>query len=94
MQARALTAAGLTLWLCAIVPAATAADAKPQPAADGSPAPADDKAAAGSKGVKPAGPRLQMGKNHPAKNPGKDRDMRHCLDLPDTKEVIRCYEKK
>jgi hypothetical protein len=31
---------------------------------------------------------------HPGRNPGGDRDLRHCLDLATPKEVIRCSEQK
>jgi hypothetical protein len=57
-------------------PAAKAADAKPSPAA--------------ADAAKAAGPKLDMAK--PVKNPGKDVDLRHCLDLGTNSEVIRCAE--
>lgn len=93
MQARTLLATGMTLWIYAVAFAASAAEDKPQPGATPAAASKDGKPAAEAKGVKPAGPRLEMGKEHPT-NSGKERDMRHCLDMPDAKEVIRCYEKK
>lgn len=40
-----------------------------------------------------AAPRLQMGEP-PKKNPGNGRDVRDCLTLPTTAEVIKCTEKK
>jgi len=57
-------------------PAAKAADAKSSPAADDA--------------AKAAGPKLQMAKV--AHNPGKDVDLRHCLDLGTNAEVIKCAE--
>ena len=57
-------------------PAAKAADAKPGPAADDA--------------AKASGPKLEMTKV--ARNPGKDVDLRHCLDLGTNTEVIRCAE--
>jgi hypothetical protein len=93
MRNRAMVATGMTLWLCALMPAAGAAEEKPQ-ASPATATPAKEaKPGVEAKSVKPAGPRLEMGKDHP-RNPGKERDMRHCLDLPDEKQVIRCYEKK
>jgi hypothetical protein len=56
--------------------AAKATDAKPSPAADDA--------------AKAAGPKLGMAKA--ARNPGKDVDLRHCLDLGTNAEVIRCSE--
>jgi len=58
---------------------AKGAEAKPVSAA------ADDAA-------KPAGPKLRMA--HAGPNPGKDVDLRHCLDLGTNAEVIRCSEQK
>lgn len=40
-----------------------------------------------------APPVLDMGEP-PKKNPGKERDVRDCLTLPTTAEVIKCTEKK
>jgi hypothetical protein len=47
----------------------------------------ETRPAAGSKG----GMRLQMAEP-PRKNPGVDRDVRGCLDLPTPAEVIKCTE--
>jgi hypothetical protein len=44
-------------------------------------------------GPKPEGLRLQMGEP-PKKNPGVDRDVRDCLELPTAGEVIKCTERK
>ena len=41
---------------------------------------------------KAGGMRLQM--DVPKKNPGADRDVRDCLDLPTPAEVIKCTERK
>jgi hypothetical protein len=43
-------------------------------------------------GAKPGGIRLQM--DVPKKNPGVDRDVRDCLELPTPSEVIKCTERK
>jgi hypothetical protein len=43
-------------------------------------------------GAKPGGMRLQM--DVPKKNPGVDRDVRDCLELPTPSEVIKCTERK
>jgi hypothetical protein len=43
-------------------------------------------------GAKPGGFRLEM--DAPKKNPGVDRDVRNCLDLPTPAEVIKCTERK
>ncbi len=56
--------------------AAKSAEAKPSPAA--------------ADAAKADGPKLQMAKA--ARNPGKDVDLRHCLDLGTNAEVIRCAE--
>jgi hypothetical protein len=56
--------------------AAKAADAKPSPAA--------------GEAAKAAGPKLQMARA--TRNPGKDVDLRHCLDLGSNAEVIKCAE--
>ncbi len=73
-------AAGMSLAAdkAAKPPAAKPAAAK---AADAKPAGAADEAMAG-------GPKLHMAKA----NPGKDVDLRHCLDLGTNAEVIRCAE--
>jgi hypothetical protein len=57
-------------------PAAKAAEAKASPAVDDA--------------AKASGPKLQMAKA--GRNPGKDVDLRHCLDLGTNSEVIRCAE--
>lgn len=93
MQKRTMAGIGVALWLAA-VPWALAAEDK----AETKPTPAsgemkDEKPAPDTKGVKAAGPHLRMAE-HKGKNPGKDRDMRHCLDLPTDKEIIRCSEQK
>ncbi|HSN20014.1 MAG TPA: hypothetical protein VLS49_05010 [Usitatibacter sp.] len=103
MKSRTMAGIGVVLWLAAAPLAMSAendkAEAKATPAtgeAKAAPPAAEAKAAppaAGAKGVKAAGPRLQMAE-HRGKNPGKDRDMRHCLDLPSNKEIIRCSEQK
>lgn len=77
---------GITM---AAADAANAGKAKP---AKAKAAPKDD-AKPQDAGTQSAGPKLNMGEA-PAKNPGKDRDMRHCLDLPTAKEVIKCSEGK
>jgi hypothetical protein len=43
-------------------------------------------------GAKPGPLRLEM--DQPKKNPGVDRDVRECLDLPTPAEVIKCTERK
>jgi len=96
MESRKIALIAAACWLAAAAPVALAA-------ADGAKADAKDAAAespakkagddSGAKGVKPAGPHLQM-RAHRGKNPGKDRDLRHCLDLTTDKEVIRCTEQK
>jgi hypothetical protein len=42
--------------------------------------------------AKPAGPKLNM--DAPVKNPGKDRDLRNCLDLATNSEIIKCSQKR
>ena len=95
MEIRTMAALGAALWLAALAAPAAAAGKKDAPA---KPAPAaaeakDAKPPSDTQGVNSAGPHLRMA-DAPAKNPGKDRDMRHCLDLPTPKEVIRCSEGK
>ena len=94
MEKATIAAAGLALWLAAAAPLALAAGAdkadKPTPASGEAKA---AKSARHGKGVKAAGPHLRMAE-HPARNPGRNRDLRHCLDLPTDKEVIRCSEQK
>src|SRR5690242_7145277 len=95
MKLRTMAALGISVWLAAAATLVAAADKEKAPA---KPAPAvgeakDAKPGADAQGVKSAGPHLRMA-DAPAKNPGKDRDMRHCLDLPTPKEVIRCSEGK
>ncbi|HEX3097014.1 MAG TPA: hypothetical protein VHQ02_04810 [Usitatibacter sp.] len=95
MEIRKMAALGVSLWLAAAaVPslAAEKAKAEPKRAPDSGEA-KDAKAGSGAQPVKSAGPRLRM-EDAPARNPGKDRDLRHCLDLPTPKEVIRCSEGK
>ena len=70
--------------------AANAGKAKPSKSAKAAP---KGDAKPQEAGTQAAGPRLDMGEA-PAKSPGKDRDMRHCLDLPTAKEVIKCSEQK
>lgn len=43
-------------------------------------------------GAKPGGIRLRM--DPPKKNPGVDRDVRDCLELPTPSEVIKCTERR
>jgi hypothetical protein len=93
MQKTTMAGIAAALWLAA--PCVFAAD---QQKAEAKPTPAsgemkDEKPAPDAKGVKAAGPHLRMAEHH-GKNPGKDRDMRHCLDLPTDKEIIRCTEQK
>ena len=80
-----------------ITAAAQAAPAAGEDKAETKPTPASgeakDKAAPDEKGVKASGPHLRMAAHH-GKNPGKDEDLRHCLDLGSDKEVIRCSEGK
>jgi hypothetical protein len=95
MEIRTMVALGVSLWLAAAAAPSLAAG---KDKADTKRAPEtaeakDAKAGADAQGVTSAGPRLRMA-DAPAKNPGKDRDMRHCLDLPTPKEVIRCSEGK
>jgi len=93
MEIRTMAAIGVSLWLAtasAVGADKEKAGAKPAPAASEA---KDAKPGAEAQGVKSAGPHLRMA-DAPAKNPGKDRDMRHCLDLPTPKEVIRCSEGK
>jgi hypothetical protein len=90
MEIRTIAALGL----CLALTAPTLAADKPKAAAKPAPAASESKdAKPDTQGVKSAGPHLRMA-DAPAKNPGKDRDMRHCLDLPTPKEVIRCSEGK
>ncbi len=87
---------GLAAWLAAAAPLALAADGdnkaetRPTPASgeakNAKPTPEADT-------VKSAGPHLRMARHH-GKNPGGNRDLRHCLDLPTNKQVIRCSEQK
>lgn len=93
MEPRTIAAIGAALWLAA-APALAAesdkAETKPTPASNEA---KDAKAGADAKGVKPDGPRLRMAE-HKGRNPGGDRDLRHCLDLPTNREIIRCTEGK
>ena len=70
----------------------TANAGKAKPAKAAKPA-SKDGAKPQDAGTQAAGPKIDMGEA-PAKGPGKDRDMRHCLDLPTAKEVIKCSEGK
>jgi len=94
MESRTMAGIGVALWLVALPVAHAAgenkAEAKATPASG---AKSDAKAGDDAKGVKAAGPRLRMAGHH-GRNPGGDRDLRHCLDLPTPKEVIRCSEQK
>lgn len=67
--------------------AAPAKALSPAKAAEGKPV-----SAAANDEAKPAGPKLRMA--HAGANPGKDVDLRHCLDLGTNAEVIRCSEQK
>jgi hypothetical protein len=82
-----LFALGASSGITMAADGANAGKAKPAKAAPKSDAKPQDT------GTQAAGPKLDMGEA-PAKNPGKDRDMRHCLDLPTPKEVIKCSEQK
>jgi hypothetical protein len=100
MGIRTMAVLGVSLWLAAAAGASVAAEAakagaqKPAPDAAREAREAKDSKAAGeAQAVKSAGPRLHMA-DTPERNPGKDRDLRHCLDLPTPKEVIRCSEGK
>ena len=95
MEIRTMAALGVSLWLAAAAAPAMAAgkekaDAKRAPDTGEA---KDAKAGADAQAVKSAGPRLRMGEAKGG-NPDKDRDLRHCLDLPTSKEVIRCSEGK
>jgi hypothetical protein len=96
MGIRTMAVLGVSLWLAAAAGASVAAEAAKagaqKPAPDSREA-RDSKAAGEAQAVKSAGPRLHMA-DTPERNPGKDRDLRHCLDLPTPKEVIRCSEGK
>jgi hypothetical protein len=94
MQTRTMAGIGVALWLAAVPWALAAGDDKAETkATPASGETKDAKPAADAKGVKPAGPHLRMAE-HRGKNPGKDRDLRHCLDLATDKEIIRCSEQK
>jgi hypothetical protein len=100
MGIRTMAVLGVSLWLAAAAGASVAAEAakagaqKPAPDAAREAREAKDSKSAGeAQAVKSAGPRLHMA-DTPERNPGKDRDLRHCLDLPTPKEVIRCSEGK
>ena len=85
-----LFALGASAGITMAADTANAGKAKPAKAAKAAP---KDDAKPQDAGTQAAGPKLNMGEA-PAKNPGKDRDMRHCLDLPTAKEVIKCSEGK
>jgi hypothetical protein len=94
MGIRTMAALGVSLWLAAAAAPSLAADKKADTKRTPETAEAKDaKAGADAQGVKSAGPRLRMGEAQ-GRNPDKDRDLRHCLDLPTPKEVIRCSEGK
>jgi len=94
MKVATLAAIGTALGIAAAAQAALAADegkaeTKATPASGEA---TNAKDAPDAKSVKASGPHLRMA--HHGKNPGKDRDLRHCLDLATDKEVIRCTEQK
>jgi len=100
MTSTTKAAIGIALWLAAAPWALAAGADKAETKATAASGEAKDAKAAGdagaaddAKGVKAAGPHLRMAGRH-GRNPGGDRDLRHCLDLPTPKEVIRCSEKK
>jgi hypothetical protein len=98
MNSRTQAAIGIALWLAAAPLALAAgedkAETKASPASgEARAAQAGDDAKDDAKGIKAAGPHLRMAGHH-GRNPGGDRDLRHCLDLPTPKEVIRCSEQK
>jgi hypothetical protein len=83
-----MTKLAAALVLACAVPAGAllAADKPAKPAAktaDAKPSPAADDAA------KAAAPKLQMARA----NPGRNVDLRHCLDLGTNSEIIRCAER-
>jgi hypothetical protein len=93
---------GVSVWLAAAAAPCLAADGAKADAKKQAPDGVETKDAREAKGpkagsdaqaMKSAGPRLHMS-DAPARNPGRDRDLRHCLDLPTPKEVIRCSEGK
>ena len=95
MKLATMAAIGTALAIAAATHGAFAADetkaeTKATPASDEA---KDAKDAPEAKGVKAAGPHLRMAAHH-GRNPGKDEDLRHCLDLATPKEVIRCSEQK
>lgn len=94
MKLATLAAIAAALGIAAAAQAAPTAggdkaETKPTPASGE----AKDQPAPDAKGVKASGPHLRMAAHH-GKNPGKDEDLRHCLDLGTDKEVIRCSEEK
>lgn len=98
MKRQILAGLGIALAITVAAPIALAADegkaeAQPTPASGEAKDAKDAKDAPDAKGVKASGPHLRMAE-HRGKNPGKDRDLRHCLDLPTDKEIIRCTEQK
>ncbi len=95
MEIRTMAALGVSLWLAASASLALAAgnDKAGTKSTPDSGEAKDAKPAPDARGVEAAGPHLRMA-DPDRKNPGKDRDLRHCLDLPTMKEVIRCSERK
>lgn len=95
MKRQILAGLGIALAITVAAPIAFAAD-NGKAEAQATPASGeakDAKEAPDAKGEKASGPHLRMAE-HRGKNPGKDRDLRHCLDLPTDKEIIRCTEQK
>jgi hypothetical protein len=98
MKLATMAAIGTALAIAAAAPVALAADeakaeTKATPASGEAKDAKEAKEAPDSKAVKAAGPHLRMAAHH-GRNPGRDEDLRHCLDLGTPKEVIRCSEHK
>jgi len=96
MQTGTMARIGIAAWLAAAAPLAFAADAAAKAETQATPASGearDAKPTTEANRVKRAGPHLRMAA-HRGKNPGRDRDLRHCLDLPTNEQVIRCSEQK
>lgn len=105
MKSKTMAAIGIAVWLAAPVALAAGqdkaqaggakaeAEAKATPASGEAKEAKEAKPADDTKGVKAAGPHLRMAGRH-GRNPGGDRDLRHCLDLATPKAVIRCSEQK
>ncbi len=92
MKTRTVALAAIACLLAS--PWAAAQSARDSKAGDGKPSAASEMPApAGEDSKAPAkAPRLNM--DVPKKNPGKDRDVRNCLDLPTNPEIIKCAQKK